>query len=156
MTLQEIEELLKSVNKNAYKASLRNAAILNDPKVSTEMKNQAIENIKAIAANKSVPKKSKAAIKPSAPAVAPTSSPVMPLVQKPAVATPSLPKIEYPEGLHLSPLNAGGHDETAMRGIFDALPDHEKKKVTDWHSKTKVNKSIDALYDLFTQLKKYL
>ncbi len=159
MEMHEIEELIKTVNRNAIKAMLRNAAILGDAKATDEMKRQAIENVKAIAANKPIPKKSKAKqAKPAAP-VAPATQlaqqPAAPAVAAQPTATPPSAH-QYPEGLHLSPLNEGGHDETAMKGIFDALPDHEKKHIVDWHAKTKMAKSVDTLYNLFTQLKKHL
>jgi len=166
MTMQEIEELIKSVNRNAIKAMLRNAAILGDEKATDEMKGQALENVKAIAANKPLPKtktKIKPVVAPAAeatqlvqtPAQASPAPQLTPTVQPSAgAATPS--KIEYPQGLHLSPLNAAGHDEAAMRGIFDALPDHEKQHIADWHSGMKMKKSINTLHDLFTQLKKHI
>lgn len=159
MTLVEIEELIKSVNRNAIKAMMRNAAILGDAKATDEMKAQALDNVKAIAANKPLPKIKN---KPTAP---PTITPVAPaaaaaVVTPPTAGTPLQPQPsaqhEYPQDLHLSPLNTAGHDEKAMRGIFDSLPDHEKKSVVDWHAKTKINKSVDALYDLFAQLKTHL
>lgn len=158
MDLQQIEELMKTVNKNAIKAMLRNAAILNDPNVSDEMKAQALENVKAIAGNKAPKKQQKVKTQIEAPVAAPTQ-----LAQPPAPAAPAEPVIaaapqliQYPEGLHLSPLNSGGHDEKAMRGIFDSLPDHEKKSIVDWHASTKVQKSVESLYALFQELKKRL
>lgn len=150
MIMQEIEELIKSVNRNAIKAMLRNAAVLGDAKATNEMKAQALENVKAIAANKPVQKK-----KATKPAAAPEMPPVHQLAQAPA-PSPLTPQIQYPEGLHESPLNSGGHDETAMRGIFDALPHEEKQHIADWHASTKVQKSIETLFDLFKELKKHL
>lgn len=147
--MQEIEELMKNVNRSAIKAMLRNAAILGDEKATDEMKAQALENVKAIAGNKQ-PKKSK---KVKAVAVAP-----MMAVQQPvAPATPpAQPQIQYPEGLHLTPLNTGGHDETAMRGIFDSLPHEEKQHIVDWHAANQVKKSVETIRDLFKELKKHL
>jgi hypothetical protein len=156
MTKQEIEELIKSVNRNAIKAMLRNTAALSDENATDEMKMQAIENIKAIAANKPLPKKSKIKSKPMAPVeqqpivTAPTPAPTP--AQQPVAA----PKIEYPQGLHLHPLNAAGHDENAMRSWFDALPDDNKKSIVDWHAGLKLDKSINTLYNLFSELKKRL
>lgn len=147
MTLQQIEELFKTVNRSAIKAMLRNAAILGDEKATDEMKAQALENVKAIAGNKQ-PKKPK---KVKAPAVAP----MMAAVQQPAAA-PAQPQIQYPEGLHLSPLNTGGHDETAMRGIFDSLPHEEKQHIVDWHAANQVKKSVETIRGLFKELKKHL
>ncbi len=151
INMQQIEELMKTVNRSAIKAMLRNAAILGDEKATDEMKAQALENVKAIAGNKQ-PKKSKKVKAPEAAA-----APMMAAVQQPAApAAPEQPQIQYPEGLHLSPLNTGGHDEAAMRGIFDSLPHEEKQHVADWHASTKVQKSIETLFSLFTQLKKHL
>lgn len=150
--MQEIEELMKNVNRSAIKAMLRNAAILGDEKATDEMKAQALENVKAIAGNKQ-PKKSK---KVKAVAAPPEMPPVHQLAQSPAPSPLTPPSIPYPEGLHLSPLNTGGHDEAAMRGIFDSLPHEEKQHVADWHASTKVQKSIETLFSLFTQLKKHL
>ena len=150
--LHEIEELIKNADRGAMKAMLRHAAIIADPASSQELKDQARDNILAISASKPKPKKVKA-IKPvvaAAPAAVEAPQPA----QAPVSTTPS--NIEYPEGLHLSPINTVGHDEAAMKGIFDALPDHEKQHVVEWHSKNKMAKSIDTLYGLFTQLKKHL
>ncbi len=149
MDKQQIEELLKTVNRSAIKAMLRNAAILSDAKATDEMKAQALENVKAIAGNKQ-PKKSR---KVKAPAVAP-----MQLVQEPApvAAAPAQPQIQMPEGLHLSPLNTGGHDEAGMRQIFDSLPHEEKQHIVDWHAANQVKKSVETLRDLFKELKKHL
>lgn len=151
MTLHEIEELIKTVNRNAIKAMLRNAAILGDAKATDEMKSQALENVKAIAANKA-PRKSR--VKPVVAEAPAMNLAQQPAIQQPVAAQPS--PIQYPENLHLTPLNASGHDEPTMRSIFDALPDAEKKSVVDWHSNIKMKKSVDSLYDLFTELKKRL
>lgn len=140
LELQEIEELIKAVHPNQIREMLRNAAILNDPTATDEMKNKALDSFKAVATNKIIPKTNQ----PEAPIAA---------AAQPAPAPQSI--IEYPKGLHLSPLNTGGHDEEGMKGIFHALPDHEKKAIVDWHaSQTPVNKSIDSLYALFQELKK--
>lgn len=159
MDIREIEELIKTANSKQIKAMMRNAAILSDPNISEEMKIQALENIKAISAGNK-PKKQR--LKPVAPVATPPTPPTQ-LVQQPvapaAATTPAATPTEsapYPEGLHLSPLNAGGHDEAAMRGIFDSLPHEEKQHVADWHASTKVQKSIETLFSLFTQLKKHL
>lgn len=144
LDLQEIEELIKAVHPNAIREMLRNAAILNDPNATEDMKNQALDSFKAVATNKKIPKSNQ----PEAPIAA---------AAQPAPAQPVTPQIEYPQGLHQSPLNTAGHDEEKMKGIFHALPDHEKKAIVDWHaasSTTPVNKSIDSLYALFQELKK--
>jgi len=137
MTLREIEQLIKSVNAKHIKAIMRSAVILGDANATDEMKSQALANVRAITSGK------KTKIKQSVQPIKPVDT-----------ATPQ--KIEYPEGLHLSPLNTHGHDEASMRGIFDALPDHEKKSISDWYASTKMTKSIDSLYNLFKELKKRL
>lgn len=149
--MQQIEELMKNVNRSAIKAMLRNAAILGDEKATDEMKAQALENVKAIAGNKQ-PKKSKKVKAPTA------AAPMMAAVQQPAApaATPEQPQIQMPEGLHLSPLNTGGHDEAGMRGIFDSLPHEEKQHIADWHAANQVKKSVETLRGLFKELKKHL
>ena len=163
--MHEIEELMKGADRGAMKAMLRHAAIISDPTSSQELKDQARDNILAISAQKPAPKKVKVikpVVAPAAEAIQPVQQPVQasPAPQSPQIqqtagaAMPS--KIEYPEGLHLSPLNADGHDETAMRGIFNALSDPEKQHISEWYSKNKMAKSIDTLYGLFTQLKKHL
>lgn len=149
MTLQQIEELFKTVNRSAIKAMLRNAAILGDEKATDEMKAQALENVKAIAGNKQ-PKKPK---KVKTPAVTPMMAAQQPTTP---AAAPAQPQIQYPEGLHLTPLNTGGHDETAMRGIFDSLPHEEKQHIVDWHATNQVKKSVETIHDLFKELKKHL
>lgn len=169
--MHEIEELMKGVNRSAIKAMLRHATIINDPMSSEKVKAQALENVRAIAhsgklaLDTSAPKKVKAikpVVAPAAESAQPAQQPVQvpPATQSPQIQQPAgvtvPPKIEYPQGLHLSPINTVGHDEAAMKGIFDALPDHEKQHVAEWHSKNKMVKSIDTLYSLFTQLKKHL
>ena len=148
MDLQQIEELFKTVNRSAIKAMLRNAAILGDEKATDEMKAQALENVKAIAGNKQ-PKKPK-----KAKAIA--AAPMMTVQQPAAPAAPEQPQIQMPEGLHLSPLNTGGHDEAGMRGIFDSLPHEEKQHIVDWHAANQVKKSVETLRGLFKELKKHL
>jgi len=164
MEMFEIEELMKGMNSKAYKAMLRNAAILNDPNVTEEMRRQALDNVKAIAANK--PMNEIKDIKMKSPEVkiakpkkvkaTPDQAIKLAQIQATPNFQPAPAKLEYPTDLHLSPLNTSGHDENAMKGIFDALPDHEKKSVIDWHTKNKMSKSIDSLYSLFIELKKHI
>jgi hypothetical protein len=56
MELHEIEELFKTVNRNAIRAFLRNAAVLKDPAATPEMKAQAAQNVKVISATGSAAK----------------------------------------------------------------------------------------------------
>lgn len=164
MQLQEIEELIKATKPNAIKAMLRNAAILNDPNVTEEMRRQALENVKAIAANKPTNEIKDIKMKPASAAPAKPkkvkSSPeqAIKLAQVQAMKPPvaEQPKLDYPQGLHETELNVSGHDEPAMKGIFNALPDHEKKSIIDWHANTKMKKSIDTLHNLFVELKKHI
>lgn len=148
MDLFEIEELIKALDPKAVKDMMRYAAILDDPKASKQAKIEALNSVKALT-NKS-PKPAATPVQPEAPA---TPEPSIP-----APATPAAPtsQIEYPQGLHLSPLNGAGHDEEKMKGIFHSLPDHEKKAIADWHASSNMNKSIDSLYNLFKELKKHL
>ena len=170
MELYEIEELIKGTKPNAMKAMIRNAAILNDPNVTDEMRRQALENVKAIAANKPTNEIKEIAMKP-ADAIAPKkpkkikSTPEQAIKLAQIQATPNTPpapvaavapKLEYPEGLHLTPLNESGHDEPTMRGIFDGLQPHEKKSIIDWHASNKMKKSVETLYNLFAELKKHI
>ena len=59
MKLHEIEELIKNAERSAMKAMLRHATIISNPASSQEEKDQARDNILAIAAEKPVPKKLK-------------------------------------------------------------------------------------------------
>ncbi len=163
--LEQIEELFKNeefakaVNRHALDMLFRNTKMLEDPNITPEMKEQALANIKAITSGEALPKP-KRAKKPKAekPAVAPVQKPVVQAAAAPVptpVAQPK-PKLEMPAGLHLSPLNTGGHDEAGMRSIFDSLPDEHKQQIIDIHSATKMKKSVARLCSLFRELKKRL
>ena len=175
MELHEIEELFKSVNPKAMKAFLRNAATLQDPNASHEMKVLAVENIKAITQNKPIPRsqtdKPPKQPKKIKPVVAEQATQ---LVQQPAVQTPattpsSIGKIQYkyspayqhygvtedmwnktPEA-HADLFN---HHNEVMAGKHPGLM-HIKNAV-EQTMKPKIAKSIDSLYDLFVELKKRL
>lgn len=169
MELQEIEELFKSVNRNAIKAFLRNAAILKDPAATPEMKALAAENVKAISMNKPIPKP-KAEPKPKkqkAAAVAEQAiQPVQqPVTQTPAAAAPSpvapvqpSPKMEFHEEF----ARHHGVDPVKFKATYNAMSPEQQKMTHEWHAqqlttpKIKMAKSIDSLYNLFTQLKKHL
>lgn len=169
MELIEIEELIKNVNRNAIKALLRNAAIMKDPAATPEMRAQAEANVKAISYNKPLPKpkaepkaprKQKAAAAEQATQLVSTSP-----AQKPAAAAippvssevPS-PKMEF----HQEFAQHHGVDPVAFKQTWNAMTPDQQKITKDWHAeqlatpKLKVAKSVDALYNLFSQLRKHL
>lgn len=167
MELNEIEELIKNVNRNAIKALLRNAAIMKDPAATAEMKAQAEANVKAISYNKPIPKpksdpkprKQKAAAAEQATQLVtppPTQTPVAAAPPK-LSAVPS-PKMEF----HQEFAQHHGLDPSAFKQTWHAMTPDQQKITQDWHAeqlaapKMKVAKSVDTLYNLFSQLRKHL
>jgi hypothetical protein len=184
--IDEIEELFKSedfaksVNRNALNALFRNTAILRDPNLSAEQKQQAIENIKAITHNLqpkpiniSKPKKTKVtkpekpaeaatetkSIKPvkAAPAAQTTSPAVTETKAKPkTIPTPSSEEHPFPEDFHIH----HGVDPIKFKAAWDAMSPEQKKITLDWHKEQlaakNINKSLDRLYKLFETLKKHI
>lgn len=173
--LHEIEELFKSVNRNAIKAFLRNAAILKDPEATPEMKALAEENVKAIAQNKPLPKpktdkpvKQPKKIKPAAAEQA-TQLVQQPAAQTPAAAPTSTGKIKYKyspvyqhygvteDMWHKTPeahADLFNHHNEVMAGKHPGLA-HIKTAV-EQSMKPKMAKSLNSLYNLFSQLKKHI
>ena len=159
----EIEELLKSedfaksVDRHALNMLFRNTAILRDPNLSAEQKQQAIENIKAITHNlkpkpisttpKEVKAPKKAKMKDTKPAS--TSAPVD--VAKPA-KQPELayhPDYEKYYGIteqHWKDADPSAHHELVAY----------HNKVMSAKPSSKIAKSIDLLYSLFSELRKHL
>lgn len=168
MELQEIEELFKNVNRGAIKAFLRNAAILKDPASTPEMKALASENVKAISQNKPLPKpkadpkpkKQKAAVAEQATQLVQQPVPQTPAAAAPSPVAPVQPsrKMEFHEEF------ARHHniDPVKFKATWQAMSPEQQKITQDWHAeqlaapKIKVAKSIDSLYNLFTELKKHL
>lgn len=169
MDIREIEELVKTVNRNAIKALLRNAAIMKDPKVSPEMRAQAEANFKAISYNKPIPTEPKPKKQKIAAAEQATQLVQPPATQMPAAASPvstqniklkyspayqhygvtedmwnKTPEAQQPLFQHHNEVMAGKH------------PDLMHIKTAVEQMKPKMIKSIDSLYDLFTELKKHL
>lgn len=158
--LQEVEELFKSVNRNAIKAYLRNAAILKDPSATPEMKQLAEQNVKAIAQNKPIPKpksdkpkKQKAVIETAA--ANPQLTPVQPAID---TATQIKAKPQFHEEF------AQHHnlDPVSFKATWQAMTPEQQKITKEWHAQqlsqapTKIIKSVDALYNLFIELKKHI
>lgn len=173
--LHEIEELFKSVNRNAIKAFLRNAAILKDPEATPEMKALAEENVKAISQNKPTPrpKIDKPAKQPKIKAAAAEQATQLiqhPAPQTPAAAAPSSTgRIKYKyspvyqhygvteDMWHKTPeahADLFNHHNEVMAGKHPELM-HIKAAV-EQAVKPKMAKSIDSLYNLFSQLKKHI
>lgn len=165
LELHEIEELIKNVNRNAIKALLRNAAVMKDPTATPEMRAQAEANVKAISYNKPLPKEPKAPRKQKAAAAEQATQLVQtPLAQKPVAAAPPVlsavpsPKMEF----HQEFAQHHGLDPAAFKQTWHAMTPEQQKITQDWHAeqlaapKIKVAKSVDALYNLFSQLRKHL
>ena len=158
MELHEIEELCKTVNRNAIKALLRNAAIMKDPNASPEMRAQAEANVKAISYNKPIPKP-KADPKPkkvkAAAAEQATQLVQTPKPQTPAAAAPS-PKVEFHEQF----AQHHGIDPAKFKQTWSAMTPEQQKITQDWHAEQvaapKIQKSVEQLYNLFVELKKRL
>lgn len=178
MDIREIEELFKSVNRNAIKTYLRNAAILRDPAATPEMKELAAANVKAIANNQPLPK-AKSPKQPKQKAAAPEQAiqpEQSPATQTPAAAaSPKAPEMEFHEVF----ARHHGIDPQKFAATWHAMTPDQQKITQDWHAEqvakpvppVKVNqssvapgatqplkivKSVDALYDLFQELKKHL
>lgn len=171
--LHEIEELFKSVNRNAIKAFLRNAAILKDPEATPEMKALAEENVKAISQNKPIPKQKtetpvkQKKVKPAAPAsTAPSTQLMQQPSQAPAVSTGNI-KYKYSpvyqhygvteDMWHKTPeahADLFNHHNEVMAGKHPGLM-HIKTAV-EQSMKPKMAKSLNSLYNLFSQLKKHI
>lgn len=179
MELREIEELVKAVNRNAIKALLRNAAIMQDPKSSPEMRAQAEANVKAIAYNKPLPKppgapkqkKVKAAAAEQATQLVQTPTPQTPAAAAPIspeapVAQPKL-KLKYSPayqhyGVSEDMWNATPHAHQELFNHHNEVmagkhPDlmHIKSAVEAAKPKM-IKKSLEQLFNLFTELKKSL
>lgn len=168
MTLHEIEELIKGVNRNAIKALLQNAAIMKDPNTTPEMRAQAEANVKAISYNQPIPrntapKKQKVAAAEQAP---PPVTP--PAQQTPAAVNPAIAnvKLKYSPAYQHYGVNEEMWNKTpeAQQGLFQhhnevmagKHPDLMHIKTAVESMKPKMIKSIDSLYDLFTELRKHL
>lgn len=155
MDLHEIEELAKSVKPNAMKAFLRNAAILKSPNTTPEQRELAAANIKAIAGNQPVPKQQKKSAKQAVATAAPASQATQ-LVQKPV---PASPKMEFHEEF----ARHHGVDPMKFKTAFEAMTPEQQAMTKEWHTQQvaaikppKMTKSLDALYDLFAQLKQHI
>lgn len=161
MELHEIEELVKAVNHNAIKALLRAASIMKDPNVSSEMRAQAEANFHAISQNKPLPSEKK------------------PRAAKKQVAAPPA----SPEGVpfHQEFARVHGVDPVKFKAAYEAMNPEQQALTHAHHAEhmkslkpagpavapsasppvapapaaptTPVIKSVDALHNLFTELK---
>ncbi len=157
MELHEIEELCKNVNRNAIKALLRNAAIMKDPNATPEMRALAEANVKAISYNKPIPKP-KAERKPKKVKAAAAEQATQ-LVQTPSPQTPAAaasPKVEFHEEF----ARHHGIDPAKFKQTWHAMTPEQQKVTQDWHAEQvaapKMQKSLEQLYSLFSELKKRL
>jgi hypothetical protein len=163
--LHEIEELTKTVNRGAIKAFLRNAAILRDPNASPEMKELAEANVRAIAYNQPIPKpkadKPAKQKKPKAAAAAEQATQIITqrAPQTPAAAATQMkpsPKMEFHEEF----ARHHGIDPANFKATWHAMTPEQQKITKQWHAEQtaapKMAKSIDKLYNLFSELKKHL
>ena len=168
--MSEIEELFKTEylakSKARIQALLRNAALLRDQNLTPEQRQIAEDNVRAITKGTRV----KGAAAPKTPKQSKNTSVIAPPVQTaPAasVAAPGQVKLKYSPvyqhyGITQEHWNNAGPD--AHKELFDhhnnvmagKIPELGHIKTAVEQSKTKVLKSADNLYDLFTQLKKYL
>lgn len=181
MELKEMEELFKAgVNRAAIQAYLRNAAILRDPGATPEMKELAAANVKAISNNQPIPKQ-KAPKQPKQKAAAAEQAMQLaqaPQAQKPAAAVSSseAPPMEFHEVF----ARHHGIDPAKFKETWHAMSPEQQKITKDWHAEQvakpapapvkvsnspvtpvasqplKIQKSVDALYDLFAQLRKHI
>lgn len=161
ISINELEELAKSVDPKNIKAFMQHAKIMNDANAKMEDRVRAAENVYAInlahaKANKGAkPMKDIAAEFMAAnpqPEVAPPSQVIAPEVGAIKPATPAIPFHEEFAQHH-------GVDPIKFKATFEAMNPEQKKMTQDFHAQhlaTKVAKSVDSLYDLFTQLRKHL
>lgn len=147
MEINEIEELCKTVNRNAIKALLHNAALMKDPNTSPELRAQAEANVKAISYNKPLPHPDKPKKIKQQKVVA--NTPVTPAVD-------AAPKVEFHEEF----AQHHGIDPVKFKETWSSMNPKQQQVTRNWHAeqvlKPKINKSIDSLYNLFTELKKHL
>ncbi len=173
MELHEIEELIKSVNRNAIKALLRNAAIMKDPAATPEMKAQAEANVKAISYNKPIPKP-KADPKPRKQKAAATEQATQLVkpspAQTPVAAAPSQNAPVKSFGLPYHPDYEKHYGVTEQQwkaadpSAHHELAAHHNAMLSAKQPATpavatqplKVAKSVDSLYNLFSELRKHL
>lgn len=148
--LQEIEELFKNEelakNRSMVQALLRNAAILHDKGATDIDRQRATANIKAITQGKQAkPKKQK---------VVDTATPVSAVAQ-PAASVTAPTEIPFHEEF----ATHHGVDPVKFKAAFDAMTPEQAQLTRDYHTnalKTKMNKSLTKLSDLFKQLNKAL
>ena len=153
--LNELEELFKSVNRNAIKAFLRNSAILKDPSATPEMKELAQANVKAITQNQPIPRPKKKTNKKPEVQATQLVQPVIPQGQAP-VQSPQR-KMEFHEEF----AQHHGIDPVKFKATWNAMTPEQQNTTKQWHTEQlsaapKIQKSIDKLYDLFAELKKNL
>lgn len=181
LSLEEIEELFKSTelikNRKMVEALLHNVKLSQNMELSPEQRELAQANIKAITSGgkpmmPSAPKKAKAS-KPTS-FVAPVRAinpaaiqPAAPLNPAAPVAAPQNVKLKYSPvyehyGVTQDHWNSAGpeahqglfaHHNEVMSGKHPNLM-HIKSAVDQ--AKTKMMKSVNQLYSLFSQLKKHL
>ena len=178
MELKEIEELIKTVNRNAIKALLRNAAIMKDPNSTPELRAQAEANVKAISYNKPLPKPPGAPRQKKVKAAAAEQATQLvqsPLTQTPAAAVPpQSAKLQPNVKLKYSPAYqhygvSQEHWDKAQPDAHQALFAHHNEVMGGKHpdlmhiksaveaAKPKmIKKSLEQLFDLFSELKKRL
>lgn len=149
--IDEIEELfksedfIKSVNRKALHMLFTNTAMLRDPSVTPEQKQQAQQNIKQITQNIGPQKTAK----PKAQPKLKPENVVKPMSNKPKVDH------AFPEDFAST---HGVHPEH-FKASWDKMSPDQKKTTIDWHNEvkaSKIKKSIDNLYSLFEALKKQI
>lgn len=175
LNLDEIEELFKSTelikNKKMVEALLHNVKMAQNTSLSPEQRELAQANIKAITSGgkpmkPAAPKKVKAP-KEAAPVNPASIQPVAPLNPAAPVAAPQNVKLKYsPVYAHygVTPEHWEAAGPEAHQGLFahhnevmaGKHPDLMHIKTAVEQAKTKMMKSVDHLFDLFSQLKKHL
>lgn len=146
--LLKSEDLAKSVDRKGLKLLFHHNKTYHDPNSSPEAKQEALNHIKAIVSGQKILSKPKKQPKAD-PAISPKT------VEQ-AKLQPAAPKLEMPEGLHLTALNTGGHSEDQMKNIFNALPDSHKQDIIKLHNESKMKKSMERIYSLLEELKKQI
>lgn len=161
--IDELEELAKSVDPKNIKAFMQHAKIMNDASAKMEDRVRAAENVYAINLAHAKANKGAKPMKDIAQEfMSQQSSQPNEVAPVAAPAQITAPEIKAPQGaipFHEEFAQHHGGDPMKFKATFDAMNPQQQQMTRDFHAEhlaTKVAKSVDSLYSLFSQLKKQL
>lgn len=151
ISLQELEELAKSVDPKDIKLFLHHAKIMNDKNAKMDDRARAAENVYAI--NLAHAKKN-----PKAQPLKALAQELSPELEVPAAQpAPAVAPVQIP--FHEEFAQHHGGDPAKIQAAFSAMSPEHMATTKAWHQEqlaNKMKKSIDSLYNLFEQLKQQL